>query len=355
MKNKNQGIELLRIISMTYVIILHTLSQGGILFNSKTGSYNSYAAYALEVFAFCAVNIFGLISGYVKYNDSKIYSFKISSYLKLWLQVVFYNVVVAAILILTKSVPNEGIWSMFFPITTNAYWYFTAFSGVMALAPLVDAGVRAMSNRQAMILMFILFMFFSIYGTITPIFNLAEGYSVFWLLICYIIGGIVKKCNVGKYIKSRYVIYFAIFSFVFTLLYIKYGFDIEFSRLSVNKTSFVNYTSPTIFSIAIAYLVIFSKLRIKEKYTKYINLISGNVFAAYLINTNYYSYHHVMLDAFKFTLKLSAPFMILIVIAFSFAFVILSAFIDKLRVKLFEFCRINNLLYKIDDKISQMV
>lgn len=66
MNKKNPGIELLRIVSMIYVIILHTLGQGRILTNSISGSFHFYVGWTIEIFAFCSVNIFGIISGYVK-------------------------------------------------------------------------------------------------------------------------------------------------------------------------------------------------------------------------------------------------------------------------------------------------
>ncbi|MGE9896438.1 acyltransferase family protein [Anaerovoracaceae bacterium SGI.195] len=195
MNKRNPGIELLRIVSMIYVIVLHTLGQGGILANSIAGSSHFYAGWAIEVFAFCAVNIFGIISGYVKYDDNKEYHFKLRSYLNLWLQVAFYNVVVAVILIYTNTVPNEGYFTMFFPLTTNAYWYFTAFTGVIVISPLIDLGLRAMSKKQAFVLMIVLFVLISFFGTIAPVFCLEDGYSVIWLLVCYIIGSIIKKVS----------------------------------------------------------------------------------------------------------------------------------------------------------------
>ena len=69
-QDRNYGIDLLRILSMVFVIVLHSLGQGGILSASVSQSSQYKAAWLLEIIAFCAVDIFGLISGYVSYNKT---------------------------------------------------------------------------------------------------------------------------------------------------------------------------------------------------------------------------------------------------------------------------------------------
>ena len=64
-KERNAGIDLLRIVSMFFVVVLHSLGQGGILFNTAVGSSQYKVAWLLEIFAYGAVDIFALISGYV--------------------------------------------------------------------------------------------------------------------------------------------------------------------------------------------------------------------------------------------------------------------------------------------------
>ena len=69
--NRNYGIDLLRIVSMFFIIILHTLGQGGIVKNTISTTPQFRYAWALEIIAYCAVDIFALISGYVSYTDKE--------------------------------------------------------------------------------------------------------------------------------------------------------------------------------------------------------------------------------------------------------------------------------------------
>ena len=66
---RNYGVDLLRILSMFFVIILHCLGKGGVLDAAKQGTAQYSSAWFLEAVAYCAVNIFGMISGYVGYSD----------------------------------------------------------------------------------------------------------------------------------------------------------------------------------------------------------------------------------------------------------------------------------------------
>ena len=70
-KEKNMGIELLRIISMFMVIFLHILNFGINYQGLESFSANWYISWFLEGFCYCAVNIYAMISGYVMLNSSK--------------------------------------------------------------------------------------------------------------------------------------------------------------------------------------------------------------------------------------------------------------------------------------------
>lgn len=67
---RNYSIDLLRIIAMYMIVILHTLGHGGLLDVLEYGTINHAMIWLLETIAFCSVNIYGLISGYVGYEKN---------------------------------------------------------------------------------------------------------------------------------------------------------------------------------------------------------------------------------------------------------------------------------------------
>ena len=148
MKKRNPGIDLMRIISMLYVIVLHILGQGGVL-NSLLPESTSYkVAWFLEIWAFCAVDIFGLISGYVGFRQED-RPVKYSGYIQLWLEVVFYGLVISFIYRLwhPELVTNTDFIQMCFPVTNQSYWYFTAYTGLVLVMPLLNSALRKTSEH----------------------------------------------------------------------------------------------------------------------------------------------------------------------------------------------------------------
>lgn len=77
---RNSGIDLLRIISMIMIVTLHLLGHGGILNNLEPFTSGHYSAWTLEIIAYCAVNCYALISGYVSvHQNSNIQTFSTSA------------------------------------------------------------------------------------------------------------------------------------------------------------------------------------------------------------------------------------------------------------------------------------
>lgn len=66
---RNYGIDALRLFSMLLVVTLHVLGHGGVLENLVGKKYA--VCWLLECFSFCAVNCYGIISGYVGFSDKK--------------------------------------------------------------------------------------------------------------------------------------------------------------------------------------------------------------------------------------------------------------------------------------------
>ena len=58
-KQRNAGIDLLRVIAVYYVIVLHIIGQGGLINAVDEGTFQYFACIGLLCWSMCAVNIFG--------------------------------------------------------------------------------------------------------------------------------------------------------------------------------------------------------------------------------------------------------------------------------------------------------
>ena len=93
MREKNHGIDVLRMLAMFMVVVLHILNQGGILNASGRFTSQYEVGWLLQTAAFCAVDVYALISGYVwvyaKYRYRNI--------IELWMQVLFYTILITVL------------------------------------------------------------------------------------------------------------------------------------------------------------------------------------------------------------------------------------------------------------------
>jgi len=163
---------------MFFIVTLHSLGHGGILESTIINSSQYKFAWLLEIIAYCAVDIFALISGYVSYTSNEKKT-KYSNYLNLWLQVFFYGIVISGIfyIINPEIIGKKDLVTALFPVTQNAYWYFTAYTGLFMIIPIINKGIRNCNNDTLKKLFIIIFVAFSFLEVISPKFILNSGYS----------------------------------------------------------------------------------------------------------------------------------------------------------------------------------
>lgn len=345
-ENRNYGIDLLRIFSMFLITLLHSLGHGGILNNVKLGSVQYSVTWMIEIFAFCAVDIFALITGYVYYSDNN-KKIKYSNYIKLWFEVIFYNLLITILYVIINKqcLDFKTIFNCFFPICKNSYWYFTAYTGLFFLIPIINAGIRNTENSKLKKYFMIIFILFSVFDTVFKRFNLQVGYSVIWLIILYIMGAIIKKCEIGKNIKTYQALLIIWFLGIITFVFFKFGFETELIKNDV----FISYTSPTVLGMAIFYLIGFSKIKFSDGLMKIIKFTSSSAFAIYLINDNILIRENYIKNIFINIVNDSTFIIILHLLLFSIMFISLSLIIDKIRIIIFKLLRINKLCDKIEN------
>lgn len=270
MKSRNYGIDLLRILSMMMVVLLHILGNGGILSSTPSLSKNYYIAWFLEISAYCAVNCYALISGYVGINSH----YKYSNIIQLWLQVFFYTTLITLFFyhIAPLQFDTNSWIKAFLPVTHNQYWYFTAYFCMFFFIPYFNILLNQCTKGQMTLLLLTMFLFFSILPTFcqTDLFQTANGYSFIWLCILYLTGGYIKKYYSNISLHKRYIFSLYLICVFLTLITI-YIFEFP----GIPKPSFIQsgdflcyYTSPTIVVAGICLLIFFCQFAFKHLFSK---------------------------------------------------------------------------------------
>ena len=283
-KKRNSNIEILRIISMLFIVISHYTVHNGISNYSLPLSGNRYL---LELMTLGNIGtiLFVLITGYFLIESNK---FNLNKFIKLWLQIFFYSVVIYFLLV----VFNVEIFSLknmikcLLPISFKEYWFATSYVMLYIFHPFINKFLNLLSEKEHFTFIVINFLFFSILNMLTT--SSYYGNELIQFIFFYSIGGYVKKYN-NKILNNKKMSYgilvFSILSImisvlIFDILGIKYNIFAEHSTYLMNRTS------PFIILFSICLFNIFVKK--EEKNNNIINIISSCMFGVYLISDNNY-------------------------------------------------------------------
>lgn len=335
--SRNYGIDALRLFSMFLVVILHVLGQGGVLAMSK--SPDKYViSWTLEIIAYCAVNIFAMISGYVSYSDKE-KKYRYSRYIVSWLQVFFYSFGITLIFYFVKPelIDINELIEFMFPVTYSKYWYFNAYTGLFFVIPWLNRLVRSCEKRELDGMITTIFLVFSCYATFarinSDVFILKGGYSFIWLVLMYLIGVWMKKHAIAEKVSARQAGGILLFSIMLTVCSL--CFPGAFDKI------LVSYISPTMVVMAVAYVILFSKLRFNRTGQKLIAGFSPAAFGVYLIHVHGYAWTYIMKNRFAQIADSPAWMIPFKVIGSAVVVFTVCILIEKVRMWLFQILKVD--------------
>lgn len=200
--NRSSSIELLRIVSMLCIIAHHYIVNSGIISNVLTGDVLSANSIFALVFGWggkTGINCFVLITGYFMCQSD----ISVKKFLKLFLEVEFYKVVINIIFICSgyetysmqtlfrRLVPVYGIGTDF----TQSYLIFYFF------IPYLNLLIRNMNEKLHRNLIILCL----ISDTLIQTFFLAPNAFTYvgWFMVLYFIASYIRRCSEGDYKHSK--------------------------------------------------------------------------------------------------------------------------------------------------------
>jgi hypothetical protein len=141
-KNRNPGVDIVRLIGAYIIILNHFLFIGGGL--KKFSRYEKQLNF-LHIFTDWHNNGFALISGIVGYKTNKY-----ANLLYLWFTVFFYSVGIHLYIIIFKKswIKKDPISIEFYPIIFKRYWYFKAYFVMYLFLPVINRGISVLSKFE---------------------------------------------------------------------------------------------------------------------------------------------------------------------------------------------------------------
>jgi surface polysaccharide O-acyltransferase-like enzyme len=223
------------------------------------------------------------------------------------------------------------------------------------MIPWLNKMLQSCSKQEATKLVFMIAIVFVIYVTfvsqsgvifsIGNVFSLENGFSFVWLLILYIIGAWIKKCDVSFCLKNCTLL-IGIVACVLLAWVTKIYFSTEI---------FISYISFNIVFIAFALVCIFSKLQLKQITQKIVICFAPASFGVYLIHQQKLIRAHFMYCAFTWIADLPCWLLVIAVLASAFCIYICCLIVEKIRLKLFCLLRIDKLIDNIATVIENLV
>ncbi len=354
-KERNLGIDALRCLAMLLIACLHVLNQGG------AGSVSGDAAgwlQPLRMLCNCGVNIYAVISGWVLVCGS----FRPARLLELWLQVLFWNLTVAAVGTAAEPGCMDGFWLRYcLPVTQKCFWYFTAYVGVYVMTPLLNPGIRGLSVRQARAAVLTVFLLFSVgthlgYAWQGDPWYVGGGYSVLWLLALYLMGACARQGKLDELFSPKAAFLLALGCVV--LVCAVSGILDNQGELSEfwekQRKMLLYYTTPSSTLFALSMLLLFVRLRIPGAWKAPIRWLSPLTFGVYIIHVHHVIWVRIQ-GLYKPLAELPAPLLPFAVITAGAGLLLACAGLDWLRGLLFRRIRLRQRLDAAFNRLNQFL
>lgn len=348
---------------MLMIVVLHLYSRGGAMTAISAAAPRSAAPklnYAIQLICLGGVNLYGLISGYVMLEGS----FKPRRFISLWLQVVFVGLVLnVAAGIVRPDILSEETWiRAVLPVSQREYWYFTCYTCVFLLSPVLNRGIRALTQKQAALLLLGCLFVFAFLSGVGYSYNgdpfyIVGGYSALWLIALYVMGACLKQSGLLQKTKPGKLL---------LVMLLCLGIDLIWHYLTLppilndSKKTLSKFFNLPLVIFDVCLFTLMTRLEIRRPtLQKLLKFIAPLTFSVYLI-TIHPLFWELQKDSFHFvknqSVWLSAP----IVLGCGIAIFALCILADALRNQLFRLCRIDAVclwaeqrLRSLFDKISQ--
>ena len=294
-KKRDANIELLRIVAMLMIITLHFNNQSkALLVLGEPASNVQIFATVLEAIAITGVNVYVLISGYYL-SSSKV---KLSKVLLLILQVYFYTLLISCAMMFVGAYsvkPEDKLdraLRYLFPISSEHYWFVTAYVIMYVLAPVMNAAVNTLKRKQLKAVIIGLLTWFCFIKSIVPVkFGTDRmGYDFGWFICLYLIAAYIRKYNVVLFIDAKKsalvylvsVVVIAAFSLVFYMINLATGNFNYYAEVPCHYNFFFALTG------ALGLFSVFRFMRLKEHlFAEAIRIIAPYTLGVYLLHMHF--------------------------------------------------------------------
>ena len=329
-KERESGLEILRIVSIFLITCVHMLNYG-LFLEHAVSKIELLLLRLLYSFFTVSVNVFVLISGYFLVKSK----FRLMKIIKLWITVVFYSLVLygVSIVFFEDKFTVKDLIECFFPFINDRYWFFTAYILMYLASPFLNKIINNTTNKERIILLVgvLVFSYLTRRFSVDAILGLRNGYSFLWFVCLYLIAGILRASQFQY--KKRYVL--LVYLACIVLIWGNFYYTPEMWGYQVFANT-ADYASPFVLIASVTIFLLFKELKFEStKINKGIRLISSTTFGIYLLQEARFFKPHLYFDILKIQRYYSRPTSVLYILFMVSIIFVFGLLFDLLRQLLF--------------------
>lgn len=266
---RNSNIELLRIISMLFIISHHFLVHGMNIWQDS--SLSNFCLLSLDACFYVAVNVFILISGYfgIKFVWKKILT------VYLLTACIGGFCYFAHLFVDNASFGRSVIWQTVFSISHGSTWFIQVWIYLFLFSPIINTALNTFNKQQLQLVLFLLTIICVYFGWFWQGEVNKDGYNLINFIWIYSIGYYLHhffdyntKCSL------IYIVVWLLCSFINVILFI-----------ILDSYCAWTYNNPLVVVASIAFFLYFRSLTFSSKL---INAIAQCTLGVYLIHEHAY-------------------------------------------------------------------
>lgn len=350
-KGRHVGIELLRILSMMFVVNLHFMIKGQ--YSKTSDNFVNIESWIIICFSIVAVNSYVLITGYFMTDKS----FKLSRVTNTYIQVFFYSVLTFVIVSLLgiQSFSFGQAFTAVTPFIHNSYWFANSYLLLLLFTPLLNTAIQHLEKPKFQLILLVLVFTYSVFNNAVKLINPIDktaGYGVLWFIVLYLTAGYLKKyySPSGKPLK-----YFLLY--LLTVL-INFVFHSIFGGLGEvwNNGMVRDYNNILVYFGAVFIFLAFLNVNIKRNLLRKIILFfSPLTFAVYLIHESPFISGWLWQTININTWCVNDPLFIIFAFGTVICLFLVLSIVEFVRVLIFKYCKINNLITMFSNFIESKI
>ncbi len=294
MKNRQAGLDRLRILSAYFVVGIHLFALLGDL--DSLGGVSLFVNALVYALVFCAVNCFGLLSGWLGWREEG-NVLRLKPLVMLWLQFVFYRVFFLLLPSLAGIAEPVSLADIFLPVTKRVNWYMTAYFEMMLLAPALNAIVSRLSRGTNAIICLALLALTAVSTALRAVmdcdpFLLGEGYNWMWLAALYFLGASMRRHRWLSGVPAHRLRFWLLASLLLTAGW-RLGMRSFFSPAAFpgnTEKLFYSYTSPAILAASVCLLLLCVRKDAGKRMGPLIEKASSAALGVFLLHTTVWSW-----------------------------------------------------------------